>query len=291
MEGTEDLRKLFMEHSQQTDLHFLVQAMRHVNEADVQYRGSNHQRLLVELTLMQICSLQGVDKKKNSLITIQANAWRASRPDQDLVQKQAVSENQASAEAIRKTPATTVEPEKEIIAPPASVVQPVAASSGPEVGILKRRKVSLIKPKSLQSFESEIPDVKKEFKPVLRDSFDLESLNKAWSHFAQLQAESEKHNISSTLLACALGLESETIEVKLLNKVQEQQVKEIRVELFEYLREHLKNDFIAFNLVVQESEALEISSQFLSERERYDAFVEKNPHLDTLRKRLDLDLG
>jgi DNA polymerase-3 subunit gamma/tau len=64
MEGTEDLRKQFMEQSQQTDLHFLVQAMRHVNEADVQYRGSNHQRLLVELTLMQICSLQGVDKKK-----------------------------------------------------------------------------------------------------------------------------------------------------------------------------------------------------------------------------------
>lgn len=291
MEGTEDLRKQFLEQSQQTDLHFLVQAMRHVNEADVQYRGSNHQRLLVELTLMQICSLQGVDKKKNSLITIQANAWRASRQDQDLVQKQAVSENQASAEEIRKTPVTSVEPEKEIIAPPASVVLPVASSSGPEVGILKRRKVSLIKPKSLQPFENEIPDVKKEFKPVLRDSFDLESLNKAWSHFAQLQAESEKHNVSSTLLACALDLESETIEVKLLNKVQEQQVKEIRVELFEYLREHLKNDFIEFNLVVQESEALEISSQFLSERERYDAFVEKNPHLDTLRKRLDLDLG
>ena len=64
MEGTDDIRKQFSEQAAQTDLLFLVRALDHVNQADVQYRGSNHQRLLVELTLMQICSLKGADKKK-----------------------------------------------------------------------------------------------------------------------------------------------------------------------------------------------------------------------------------
>ena len=64
MEGTDDIRKQFSEQATQTDLLFLVRALDHVNQADVQYRGSNHQRLLVELTLMQICSLKGADKKK-----------------------------------------------------------------------------------------------------------------------------------------------------------------------------------------------------------------------------------
>ena len=64
MEGTDDLKAQFQVQSGATDLHFLIRALDHVNQADVQYRSSNHQRLLVELTLMQICSLQGADKKK-----------------------------------------------------------------------------------------------------------------------------------------------------------------------------------------------------------------------------------
>jgi len=64
IEGTDDLRAQFANQAARCSLHFLVRAMQHVNEADVQYRGSQHQRLLVELTLMQICSAPEADKKK-----------------------------------------------------------------------------------------------------------------------------------------------------------------------------------------------------------------------------------
>jgi DNA polymerase-3 subunit gamma/tau len=64
IEGTQDLRNQFAEQATRCSLLFLVRAMEHVNQADVQYRGSQHQRLLVELTLMQICSLSEADKKK-----------------------------------------------------------------------------------------------------------------------------------------------------------------------------------------------------------------------------------
>ena len=51
-------------------LHFLVGAIGHANEADQQYRLSRHPRLLVELMLMRIGSLEAVTaegkKKKNS---------------------------------------------------------------------------------------------------------------------------------------------------------------------------------------------------------------------------------
>jgi len=86
-------------------------------------------------------------------------------------------------------------------------------------------------------------------------------------------------------------LEKKQIQIKLLNRVQEEQIKEVRVQLLEYLRGALKNDFIELNLHVPAAAESEVSSQFLTERERYDVFVDKNPHLDTLRKRLDLDLG
>jgi hypothetical protein len=43
----------------------LIRALDLVNEADIRYKGSNHQRLLVELMLMQMASQ--VDAEKKSL--------------------------------------------------------------------------------------------------------------------------------------------------------------------------------------------------------------------------------
>jgi len=43
-------------------------------------------------------------------------------------------------------------------------------------------------------------------------------------------------------------------------------------------------------VVVKEVEKGDVSQEFMNDRERYDAMVMKNPALDTLRKRLDLDL-
>ena len=301
MEGTDDLRRQFVEQSQQTDLHFLVQALDHVNKADVQYRGSNHQRLLVELTLMQICSLRGVDKKKNSLIAIQADAWRASRsvsrPAIPPTQKPPVERDVAPEPAMPVKGIDVAEAQPMPVASEDVIPAAVAAEErqepqkSPEVGVLKKRRVALSKPKSLQSLVVDTPEVVKEFEPVLREAFDLGQLQEAWKQFAEVQRRADLLNLSSTLLACSVGLEKKQIQIKLLNRVQEEQIKEVRVQLLEYLRGALKNDFIELNLHVPAAAESEVSSQFLTERERYDVFVDKNPHLDTLRKRLDLDLG
>ena len=301
MEGTDDLRRQFVEQSQQTDLHFLVQALDHVNKADVQYRGSNHQRLLVELTLMQICSLRGVDKKKNSLIAIQADAWRASRsvsrPAIPPTQKPPVERDVAPEPAMPVKGIDVAEAQPMPVASEDVIPAAVAAEErqepqkSPEVGVLKKRRVALSKPKSLQSLVVDTPEVVKEFEPVLREEFDLGQLQESWKQFAEVQRRADLLNLSSTLLACSVGLEKEQIQIRLLNKVQEEQIKEVRVQLLEYLRGALKNDFIELNLNVPAAAESEVSSQFLTERERYDVFVDKNPHLDTLRKRLDLDLG
>lgn len=301
MEGTDDLRRQFVEQSQQTDLHFLVQALDHVNKADVQYRGSNHQRLLVELTLMQICSLRGVDKKKNSLIAIQADAWRASRsvsrsaipPTQKPpVERDAAPEPAMPVKVVDVAEAQPMPVASEDVTPTAVAAEErLEPQKSPEVGVLKKRRVALSIPKSLQSLVVDTPEEVKEFEPVLREEFDLEQLQEAWKQFAEVQRRADLLNLSSTLLACSVGLEKEQIQIKLLNRVQEEQIKEVRVQLLEYLRGALKNDFIELNLNVPAAAESEVSSQFLTERERYDVFVDKNPHLDTLRKRLDLDLG
>lgn len=81
MEVTDDVKQQFAEQSKAVDVRFLVRSMDLVNQADVQYKSSNHQRLLVELTLMQMTTPEEGEKKKPELIPIEKEAWKkASKP-------------------------------------------------------------------------------------------------------------------------------------------------------------------------------------------------------------------
>ena len=63
VEATDDVKAKFQDQASRADLFFLVGGLDVLNQADVQYRGSQHQRLLVELALMQICSHEALKKK------------------------------------------------------------------------------------------------------------------------------------------------------------------------------------------------------------------------------------
>jgi DNA polymerase-3 subunit gamma/tau len=128
--------------------------------------------------------------------------------------------------------------------------------------------------------------------PSFREAFTEDQLQVAWNGFADVMEKNERLNLSSTLRASAVALQGESkVKVTVLNRVQEEQVNEVRVELLHFIRKQLAHDFLEMTIAVPKADEVGISAQFLTERERYDAIVKKNPHLETLRKRLDLDLG
>ena len=60
------IKTKYLEQSQNCDQNFILRALEICNECDVQYKSSRNQRLLIELGLMQICSIssdQGLKKK------------------------------------------------------------------------------------------------------------------------------------------------------------------------------------------------------------------------------------
>lgn len=59
-------KKKYLEQSQKTDISFLLEAIKLANDCDLNYKSSKNQRLLIELTLMQIASItHNVSEKKN----------------------------------------------------------------------------------------------------------------------------------------------------------------------------------------------------------------------------------
>ena len=162
----------------------------------------------------------------------------------------------------------------------------------PAVGVLKRKGLAVSAPASLRQNEvKEVPE-QAVTEPSLREAFTEDQLQVAWNGFADVMEKNERLNLSSTLRASAVALQGESkVKVTVLNRVQEEQVNEVRVELLHFIRKQLAHDFLEMTIAVPKADEVGISAQFLTERERYDAIVKKNPHLETLRKRLDLDLG
>jgi len=65
LEVSEEIKQHYYEQSQNCSKEFLLEAIELANSCDLSYRTSRNQRLLVELCLMKIASLNTENKKKS----------------------------------------------------------------------------------------------------------------------------------------------------------------------------------------------------------------------------------
>lgn len=66
LEVGETTEKTFVEQAKKIDPNFAIRALGVLSKTDVDYKSSKNQRLLVEMALMQICSIKSELEKKNS---------------------------------------------------------------------------------------------------------------------------------------------------------------------------------------------------------------------------------
>jgi DNA polymerase-3 subunit gamma/tau len=66
LEVGETIQEKFVEQSKQIEANYIVRALGVLSRADVEYKSSKNQRLLVEMALMQLCSIsKELEKKKD----------------------------------------------------------------------------------------------------------------------------------------------------------------------------------------------------------------------------------
>ena len=292
MEVTDDVKAQFSTQSASVDLRFLVRALDAVNQADVQYKGSNHQRLLVELTLMQLASFTEAEKKKPELTPIEAGAWSVDAPPPK------AQANPVPAAAAPPAPAPTPAPEPK----PAPVAEqpkgeePDQPAPAP-APVREKPKAPTVQavPSLGIAAPSTLMDVAKpveaaEPAAVREQPVNAEAVEKAWEAFIVTVESEGQFNLHTTLKATTMGFDNSTITLTVLNRLQTEQIREVQLRLNQYFADQLENDTLKLVVEMAELESATASTEFMNDRERYDEMVKKNPKLDELRKRLDLDL-
>lgn len=117
-----------------------------------------------------------------------------------------------------------------------------------------------------------------------------EAVEKAWETFIMTVESEGQFNLHTTLKATTMGFDNSTITLTVLNRLQTEQIQEVQLRLNQHFADQLENDTLKLVVEMAELESATASSEFMNDRERYDEMVKKNPKLDELRKRLDLDL-
>ena len=292
MEVTDDVKAQFSTQSASVDLRFLVRALDAVNQADVQYKGSNHQRLLVELTLMQLASFTEAEKKKPELTPIEAGAWSVDAPPPK------AQANPVPAAVAPPAPAPTPAPEPKPapLAEQPKGEEPDQPAPAP-APVREKPKAPTVQavPSLGIAAPSTLMDVAKpveaaEPAAVREQPVTAEAVEKAWEAFIVTVESEGQFNLHTTLKATKMSFDNSTITLTVLNRLQTEQIREVQLRLNQYFADQLENDTLKLVVEMAELESATASSEFMNDRERYNEMVKKNPKLDELRKRLDLDL-
>ena len=282
LEVGEDTKKTYKKQSELTSQAFLINAIELANECDLKYKTSKNQRLLVELCLMQLASINfDGEKKKSSGYIIPASYFKSNNVSEVKI-KSSVSSLAKITTPVVEAPEKTEPIIKELVqktTPPIPVIQTTQRpASGLSLSSIRKKKEHQIKLMEVTVKEEDLPN----------DPFTEEDLLKYWAVFVTKLETDGKYNLAAILQIDTPKLvDDHTIRLEFPNTTNKIEVERQQFELLQYLRKAVNNFSITLDIKVNET--MEKKYAYTPE-DKYEKLVEKNKHVELLRKTFDLDI-
>ena len=264
----ESLKEQYLNQAEITDVKFLVEALKLTNTCDLQYKISTNKRLLVEICLMQVSSINYQDnikkKSKNFIVT--------SKNDEVIDLK--------SSEKDETIKGTSVEKESQ------ELLSKLEIDNEPK--ILNDEQLPKSKTISILSSLNEELEVKEE--RIIKsnsESFSNDDLTSTWKEMKADFAENGKSNLVLALdINEPVLQENFKIEITLSNTSQVELLQQEKMNILDFLRKKMNNDLIDIILKVPEGNKEDIA---YTNSEKFKKMYEKNKNLEILGQKLGLD--
>lgn len=267
MEVGQTIKQRFLEQSRSWDQAEILHSLELLNKADINYKSSKNQRLLVEFTLMQLCNTSEPSTKKKIVF----------RQDP----KQAKVENREEVPTIthqtQETPHTKPKAEKT----EANSIKIIDFKED-----VQKKTISINIHKTQESKENEAEEIK----PVERNTpFQAKDLQKQVSQYSDQKQKEGKFNLSSILNEKKIIMDNDyQLTLTLDNKVQEEVLQNEKNSFVTFLKEQLCNDLISLQLVVSPIKKEE--QKAYSDEDRFKKMAEKQPLLNEMKTKFNLEI-
>ena len=258
----ESLKSKYLNQANNTDSNFLIEALNLTNTCDLQYKLSTNKRLLVEICLMQVSSINFLEqsKKKNKNFVVSSKNDNTSDSEPTVKNNNEPSEEKP-AEKEKKESVIEL---KEVNSVPSSKTISILGSLKDE-----------------QEIEDKIEISKNS------DHFSNDDLQQRWKEMNSNFSNKGKTNLVLALNSNKPVLkENYVVEVTLSNTSQVELLNEEKLNILGYLREKMNNDSIDIITNVIQSDKNDTP---YTNSDKYKKMYEQNKNLAILGQKLGLD--
>jgi DNA polymerase-3 subunit gamma/tau len=265
IEVSENLRQRYLEQSQKCNLNFLLKSLALISKTDVNYKSAKNQRLLVEMTLMQLTFLTAsLDAEKKN------------------------DEQELSRQNNKESSVSTSKTDK-----PASFTADVKIANKPVIPFdqLKIKAEFILNESKIQ------PVIKNEVAKhdpasdnanrIENKDVTISDVKKVITDYAKLKQEKGSRLFASSLLSAEIFFENNTIKLKIYNESQKENLLEHKQIFLDDIRKDLQNNSIGLEIEVSINE---LQTKAFKPHDIYNIMSEKNPVLHELKKRFDCEI-
>ena len=244
--------KLLLDVSSKVDYNYLIEYMNILNDAEINFQKSINQKLLIELTMLKIVSLEyNEEKKKFKYKLIPTFRFQEQVFLQDSINAQ---------EQKKKTPLANIK--------------------------IENFKTSTLSLKSIQKnkeieSESEVQDDHFEEKLVT-----IEDVLELWDEYIQIQEDKGRYNIASILRISTPTLKENHIHYKVSNNTSALEIDLEKHQLVQFLRNRLK---AKIELILTTDKTIDKKLTYTN-KDKYNLLKEKNPLIEELKNIFKLSI-
>ena len=295
LEASEQQKEKYKLQAQKADTRFLYQALRLMNDCDVNYRQSSNKRLLVELTLIEIAQITqpddsvGSGRRPRQLKCLFQNIVRQQRQGKAAVQVAAaggVADKKQDAK--EETMVVQEQNGKQQRANYSTVNRPVL-KAGSNVGFSWNKVREMSKRSKIQIVPGMLAPNDPNSKPITENNqFSQEDLELQWMSMCNRMPQ--KLSAIATRMKNMNPKIGEFPNVKVMvdNQVILEQMQQIQKSILNTLKLYLSNTSITLELMLTKHEE---AVRILSRREQFEEMSKENPAVEKLREIMDLELA
>ncbi|WP_452230169.1 MULTISPECIES: DNA polymerase III subunit gamma/tau [unclassified Lacinutrix] len=283
LEVGDQTKAKYLAQSKKAPQDFLLKGIELANDCDLKYKSSKNQRLLVELTLMQLASITFDGEKKNSKHYIIPASYFAKKGiipipvQRPKVEEKILPKKEENTTVTANTPKPVAAKPTAEKAPSILLNSQKKTSSGLSLKSIRLKKEHQIKQMEVVLDEEDLPS----------DAFTEEDLIAAWYAFVKKIEENGQHNLASILSIDTPKVKGTTIHVEYPNATNKVEIERQQYPLLGFIRKQLNNYDITLAVTVNE----ELDKKYAySTKDKFEKLMEKNPNIELLRKTFDLDV-
>ncbi|MGW8315663.1 MAG: DNA polymerase III subunit gamma/tau [Bacteroidales bacterium] len=283
MEVGAGIREKYGSQSANVPLSFLYDGLDICNQADIQFRTSRNQRLTIELALVKLAGLAGVQKKKE----LAPEPASSAAPSLDKTDEKQVEKPSTDLEiADNSGPSAVPNGDSSVVRRPSISIRESLHGALRQSGEVSAGPISNQGKKEEQEIR-EGPEGK-ETQSDMITAVEPDQILDAWKAFAS-SVEKSQPRIHATLINNLPEIKPDgTLQITLNSEAQcENFVKNIKHPLTAYLARATGSG--SFEIETRIQEAASNGKRMYTEQDKLDYLMKKNPELGKLKSRFNLD--